>query len=289
MCGALYMSIAPGDFDYRKAPPGQRLDPGVDHNSFSGTDIQCFFFGENIGITLDDIDSSERLSDSEKTALKAAVTTANSRRPIRPFAELQSLTVSRATSVGPVRRLGETEPVDYKLGAGTFAGSMVFAMINKDIFTKYIDRTARGFDDNEWTIPNALSNMPPFNIMIRGANEYGRVGSGLLEGVRLTNFGTTFSVDDLYTEATYNYVARNYFPFVDDVEQTLANLKQLHLATSATALSSAYLNDQIFVTGPNGKPVQVSRKWYEFLQQLPNDLGRKLLTQNYAYKLGNFR
>ena len=58
-----------------------------------------------------------------------------------------------------------------------------------------------------------MDEIPPFNVLIRGANEYGAMSSGILVNVVLTNFGTTFSVDDLYTEATYSYVADYYFFF----------------------------------------------------------------------------
>lgn len=188
-------------------------------NSFSGTDIQCFLFDvEGPGEALKQASASPNISDAQYQSIKERVI---SGFRVKPFGELQTITVSIANQPGPVRRLGEKEVVEYKMGARTVAGSMIFAMLNRDVFASYMKGTLAGANTNEWRSPNYVDEIPEFNILIQGGNEFGAFGSGMLIGVKLTNFGTTFSVDDLYTEATYNYVARHFIPFTDDWKSAL--------------------------------------------------------------------
>ena len=56
--------------------------------------------------------------------------------------------------------------------------------------------------------------MPKFDIMLSAVNEGGLAGVQLVQGITLTNTGTTYSVDDMYTENTYTYVADYVSPFV---------------------------------------------------------------------------
>ena len=58
-----------------------------------------------------------------------------------------------------------------------------------------------------------VDQIPKFDMVFQGLNEVeGIVSQAILRGVTLTNFGTTFSIDDIYTESTFTYVAEEYFP-----------------------------------------------------------------------------
>jgi len=46
------------------------------------------------------------------------------------------------------------------------------------------------------------------------ANEVGDVSTQVLYGVTLVNYGTTYSIDDVYTEVTYTYVALDATPLL---------------------------------------------------------------------------
>jgi hypothetical protein len=129
------------------------------------------------------------------------------------FAELSTLSISSARSVFPVRRLGESHVKDYTRGARTIAGTMVFALLDRDVFAEL-------YRDNPKELiggaPFFVDQIPEFNIFIAGANEYGGTISAGLVGITLTNCGMTLSVDDIYTEVTYTYVAQHFFPVVAD-------------------------------------------------------------------------
>ena len=125
--------------------------------------------------------------------------------------KIQTLTVSSARSVMPVRRLGETNPVAYARGSRTIAGSMVFTSGLRDAF---INMLSKSYTDGEPMKEPTLfvDQMPKFSMVLQASNELGGMSSALLTNITLTNFGTTFSIDDIYTESTYTYVAEQYFP-----------------------------------------------------------------------------
>lgn len=126
--------------------------------------------------------------------------------------ELQTITISSTTSVLPVRRIGESRPVSFLKGSRTFAGSMVFTLLGNDPFREIFGIDAlnnSAVNDNSWHI----DQMPPFDIIIVAQNETGGVGIQIIDSARIVNWGTTFSVDDMYTESTYTYIAEHVTPF----------------------------------------------------------------------------
>jgi hypothetical protein len=207
--------------------------------SFSGADIQCFIFGDQLALTNDSnwVDSSPNLTQDEKEFVKVGISKSRDQRLVTVLGELQTITISSARSFGPVRRLGEIEPVCYKGGARTIAGTMVFAVMNKDVFAQMYQGLADGMSENITKGPDFVDSMPPFHILIRGYNEYGASASALLIDAKITNFGTTFSVDDMFTESTYNYVAKHYIPFVSDWKQEIQTYETKIKETSAKPIS----------------------------------------------------
>jgi hypothetical protein len=169
----------------------EKYNPNYEQ-SFSGSDINIMFIMG--GLQLRSLDPS---------------------KPFKHSAEIQTLTISSTTSVMPVRSLGNVRPLTFTKGARTFAGSMIFTVIDMDPFQELfaVDIDSSSKRDGSWHI----DEMPPFDILIMAANETGKSGMQLISGVTLTNYGTTYSVDDIYTEITYTYVAEHVSPFVQSV------------------------------------------------------------------------
>ena len=64
-------------------------------------------------------------------------------------------------------------------------------------------------------------DMPPFDIICTFVNELGNVGKLIIYGVDLIHESSTMSVDDIYTEVIYQYVARDVETFAsENWEQT---------------------------------------------------------------------
>ena len=162
-------------------------------NSFSGSDVSVYLV-----IDRSDIKRGDR-----------------GRRNFQPIRELQTLSVSSARSVHPVRRLGESHVAEYTRGGRTIAGSMVCVTGDQDVFAKAGQKSNRERASSE---PFFTDELPLFNILIVAANEYGQVAHAALTDITLTNFGITFSEADLYLESTYTYAARYYHPLLPDPE-----------------------------------------------------------------------
>lgn len=121
------------------------------------------------------------------------------------WATVQTMSVSSARTVVQVRGLGTPIPLGITRGARTYAGSLVFASMDKDQLYEAARKLGEG---STWF----YDELPPFNITILGANEYGHTLKQVLYNVVLTNWGTTYSVDDLMTEQTYTYIASEATP-----------------------------------------------------------------------------
>ena len=140
------------------------------------------------------------------------------------LAELQTISISSTRSISPVRVLGRSSPVAYTRGATTFAGTLVFASVNQDVFRDIYDE-----DIASATFLSSTSltsdQLPPFSIVITAANEKGAAAIQIIHGVTLVNYGTTYSIDDLYTEVTYSYVATDVIPlysFKDQMDKDIS-------------------------------------------------------------------
>lgn len=169
---------------------GPSLGKQGDFQSFSGVDISAFIY----------MPLMTKGSIKDGKAVKSKL-----------FAELQTISISSTRSISPVRVFGRSSPVGYTRGARTIAGTMVFASVNQDVFQDVYDHSIA-----ESTLSSSSSllsdQLPPFSIVISAANEKGAAAIQVLHGVTLVNYGTTYSVDDLYTEVTYSYVATDLLP-----------------------------------------------------------------------------
>lgn len=122
------------------------------------------------------------------------------------FADLQTISISSTRSVSPIRVFGRSSPIGYTRGARTFAGSLVFATIRRDPFLDVADADiAEGYVNSSASL--VADQLPPFSIVITAVNETGTTATQIIHGITITNYGTTYSIDDLYTETTYTYVA----------------------------------------------------------------------------------
>ena len=119
--------------------------------------------------------------------------------------KLQTLSYSIYQQKQPVRVLGNMNAKDYVYGQRTIAGSLVFAVFNRhwlvDIYDQLINK---GMMKNWHYIADEI---PPFNITISFANEYGYESKMALYGVRLMTEGQVMSINDIYIENTYQFVA----------------------------------------------------------------------------------
>lgn len=170
---------------------GPSLGRQSDFQSYAGTDITAMLY-------LPSITQSSLMGPDMNKKFKV-------------FAELQTMSISTTRSVSPVRVLGRSSPIAYTRGARSIAGTLVFASINEDVFQEVYDESIA--ESTMAASTSLLSDqLPPFSIIITAANEKGGAAIQCVHGITLVNYGTTYSIDDLYTEVVYSYVATDLSP-----------------------------------------------------------------------------
>lgn len=131
---------------------------------------------------------------------------------------LQTLSVQTFREKNAVRSLGQSYVKSYVRGPRTVAGSMIFTVFNEQSLAKLLramalDKTIYG--ENALELSSVLvDQLPPIDITIVFANEYGSLSSMSLYGVEFITNGMTFSVEDLLTEEVVQFVAREIDPMV---------------------------------------------------------------------------
>ena len=123
----------------------------------------------------------------------------------RVIGSLQTLTYSVHMDKFPVRSIGNANAKDYVFGPRTIAGSLMFAVFNKHFAYEMLETASS--TSNLGNYHFLMDEMPPFNITVTFANEYGETARLAIYGVRIINEGQTMSVNDIYTENTYQFVA----------------------------------------------------------------------------------
>lgn len=125
------------------------------------------------------------------------------------WAELQTITVSSARPPGAVRALGLAGVRDYIRGVRTIAGSMIFTVFNRDVFYELYQKSSK---ESPAEHPIFVDMIPPFHVLIDANNEMGSSATASILDITLSNYGTTYSIDDLMLESTYSYVAKYVTP-----------------------------------------------------------------------------
>jgi hypothetical protein len=117
---------------------------------------------------------------------------------------LQTVTYSIHMDRKPVRAIGNINAKAYVMGPRTIAGTLIFAVFDKHFAYEAMSEIKTG---SKYTNRFLADELPPFNITISFANEYGIQARMALYGVQIVNEGQVMSINDIYTENTYQFVA----------------------------------------------------------------------------------
>lgn len=110
-----------------------------------------------------------------------------------------------------VRALGKSYATGITRGPRTIAGSMIFTMFDEHAFSvlmRYMGNKESIWHDPEIStlLPDQL---PPIDLTIAFANEYGSISQQNIYGVEFINDGQVMSIEDLVMENTMNFMARD--------------------------------------------------------------------------------
>lgn len=162
-----------------------------------------------------------------------------------PIGSLSGITYSVTREKAPIYTMGSPNPRSFSRGKRGIAGSLIFTtfdrpalyrllLANKDTNEmRYFTRSSNimpGFDnagalthrgiapveevglDVRSAFPYYADQIPPFDITVTFANEYGQSAVRSIYGVELLNEGSGASMDDIVIEETMTYVARDVGP-----------------------------------------------------------------------------
>ncbi len=114
-----------------------------------------------------------------------------------------------------IRTVGAINTKGITKGPRTISGRMVMTVV-REHFVEAIKREIPYMR----TIRNMLMDeLPPFDILVSFGNEYGAAATLVIHGVTLVDEQKTLTVEDLYTENIFTYLARD----IDVMKNVFAN------------------------------------------------------------------
>ena len=128
----------------------------------------------------------------------------------------QTITYSLHNEKMPVRVLGDMNPKGYVFGNRTIAGTMIFTVFDEHWSNELISEYKDAMEQNGHMLDDEL---PPINVTISMANEYGDRSRLALYGVTFVNEGQVMSIQDTYTENTFQFYAKDVDYLTSDVNK----------------------------------------------------------------------
>ena len=121
------------------------------------------------------------------------------------------VTYSSFREVRQVRTLGRISNKGVTRGPRTIGGTLVFTIINQHMVNDVMDalKKVTTYENYDKIKPDEL---PPFDIVISFANEYGQSASAVIYGSVIVDDGITLSIEDIFTENQMTYIARDIQP-----------------------------------------------------------------------------
>lgn len=148
---------------------------------------------------------------------------------------IQALSYSINREKAAIYTMGKASPRAFARGKRAIAGSLIFILFDKNPLISHFQNSKFAADADEGialgegamtagqggTISNVtnpqstqkakeiwyVDQIPPFDVVISAANEYGAQSYMKIIGIELLNENSGFSIDDIVVEQQYTYVA----------------------------------------------------------------------------------
>lgn len=122
---------------------------------------------------------------------------------------LTTISYSMYRDKKPVTLVGRTNVSGYTRGMRVIAGTMIFTLINQHLSKDLTEQVPYLAEHGKVK----ADELPLFDIMVISANEYGSATRMMIYGVDITDDAQVLSIQDLFTENTFNFVARDLDEF----------------------------------------------------------------------------
>lgn len=171
------------------------------------------------------------------------------------LAELQTISISTDRDKRPVRALGGVQVKGFTRGPRTIAGTMIFTVFDRNVLWELLDADPSDLDADDKFRAALMDQLPPIDITIQFANEYGSLSRMTIYGVEFVNEGRTLSIENMLLEDVVQYVARDIdvmTPVLDkDGNQMATTLLAYNQASAATR--TPYRNNQLRASDLQGE------------------------------------
>lgn len=122
---------------------------------------------------------------------------------------LTTLSYSMYRDKKPVSLVSRINISGYTRGMRVIAGTMIFTLVNQHMTKDLIEQVPYLAEHGKIK----ADELPLFDIMVISANEYGSATKMMIYGVDITDDAQVLSIQDLFTENTFNFVARDLDEF----------------------------------------------------------------------------
>ena len=169
------------------------------------------------GLSLDKVETYNSFSGADIQALIAMPHGHSGEPKYQVLGNLQTISYSIYREKVPVRALGFVGDKGTARGTRTIAGSLVFTVFDRHVLWDVLRRDTgdrgknsmfpdTGYLDLEYVM---VDQLPPFDIVIHFANEYGYAAEMVLFGIELSQEGQVMSIQDMITENVMQFTARH--------------------------------------------------------------------------------
>lgn len=167
-------------------------------------------FNKIIIFLQDIIDSWQKQADSLSGREAEMIST-------KVLAELQTISISTFREKAAVRACGQVGVKGYTRGPRTIAGTMVFTVFDRNVLFELLETTS--FDSDDQFQAAIKDQLPPLDLTIMFANEYGALSRLSLYGVEFVSEGQSMSIEDIILEDVCQFVARDVDPMTPVVNE----------------------------------------------------------------------
>ena len=116
--------------------------------------------------------------------------------------ELTTITVSVHRVKSPAPAMGYINTKGWARGRRTVAGTMVLTQLSTDVLATFLTSSAFTSDLSKESQYVKVDQLPPFNISMLFADEYGHMSYQRILGVEFVTSGNIHSIQDMLSEQT---------------------------------------------------------------------------------------
>ena len=167
-----------------------------------------------------------------------------------PVGQLQAISYAVQREKAPIYVMGRVDPLSFSRGKRGIAGTIVTLMLDQHVMLSIPFSDLKFIADKDELYPNVsklsdaadlqnlenldsgfgfsasnvadayqlnqawyVDQIPPFDVVIVAANEYGKAATMRIYGIEILNEGSGFSIDDMVIENQMTYVCRTILPW----------------------------------------------------------------------------